>query len=362
MKTIYQKKNGKSKKIIALICCVLAVIIAVPSAMHFKNKESEEDKKETETTLMSTTEDKVEYIDYYSNVGAWIGKYGFADLKEFTYSVDGVYKEVATDHLGVISAVEYDCNSDGINELITISLVPVGDGKLCLLPSIVTNKNEIKIYDSLEISSNNLISECPVLDAGNVDGYKGSFISSRAFIADGKLCILHGMYSYGEIGRGENFDSIYVYNLSTTGIELFRHYYLYEEETVKDIRNCRIGETVKNISYELKMNYDINTPNWYSLNQQESNQWVEIVENAILEMRNDASTFNFDKHFATEQEIGERAYTQVLVNSQIYQDEYFENGELVLDTWIYCEDGSNYIAESIEDHTKIREKISNEGE
>lgn len=352
-----EKKNGKSKTIIALTCCVLAIIIVVSSAMFFKDKESGEEKKETETTIATATEDKVEYIEYYSNVDDWTGKYGLSDLEEFTYNVDGIYKEVATEHLGVISAVEYDCNNDGINELITISLLPTNDGKLYLSPSIITNVNEIKTVNTLDYSSDKLISECPVLDAGNVDVYEGSFISTRVFISNGKLCILHGMYSFAELGRGENFDSIYIYNLSISGIELYRHYYLYEEEIVSDFRNCIIGETITGLSYKFNMNYDTSIA--YSVIENYRNEWKKIVNKAISEMRNDAAPFNYDNHFATEREIGENIYTQVLVNSQIYTDEYFQNNELLLDSWFYCEDGDNYVAKSIDDYTKIREKISN---
>lgn len=364
----------KKPKFLVILSAIIVVIALVCGIFFFFNDKKEEGNnittKQNEANVsvnVTTTEYEIttskKEIDFYSNTSDWTGEYGFSDLNKFTYYIDGIYQKIPTEHLGVVSAIEYDCNNDGKNELITISLVPTDDGKLYLLPSIVTNENEIRTGNILTYSNNKVVSECPVFDAGNVDGYKGSFISTRAFISDGKLCILHGMYSTAEIGRGENFDSIYIYDLSSTEIKLYRHYYLYEEEITSNIRSCSIGETITGLSYKLDMNYDINTDDWLSLNTREIKQWKDTVKQAIGDMRKDASTYGFDKHFATDDEFSayydtSSACTMVLCNSNVFTDDYFDNNELLFDSWIYCEDGSKYIVETVEDSTNIREKIS----
>ncbi len=360
------KPNRSSKKvkkiIVVIVCVVLAIAIAITGKTFLHNKDNENSNDEVNNTTTNsfeeTTEETIKYLDFYENSLDWCGEYGFSAMKNFTYNVNGIYQNVSDDNLGILSAVEYDCDNDGNNELITLSLLPTNDKKLFLSPSIVTNKNEIKKYELLDYSSDKLASRCPVFDIGNIESQWSSFISTRAFISDNKLCILHGMSSVAEVGRGESFDSIYIYNLSTTGVDLYRHYYLYEEEKVENYRNCSVGESTQGWNYFLDMDYDYNnTPNWLSVNQTELKQWKELVKTAVTEMREDASEYNFDKHFTTREELDQALGSLLIINPNIFKDDYFVGNELMLDVYFECEKG-NYTADTITDYTKIRGKIS----
>lgn len=357
-------KNAKKsrKTMVAVLCFVVAITIAATVIAFLHNKGNENSHDEVNNTTYyseKTTIQSIKCLDYYENSLSWCGEYGFSARGNFIYNSNGEYQSVSTDNLGILSAVEYDCDNDSNNELITLSLLPTDDGKLFLSPSIITNKNEIKKFELVDYSSDKLLSQCPVFDIGNIENHWSSFISTRAFISDNKLCILHGMNSSAKIGRGESFDSIYVYNLSIDGIELYRHYYLYEEEKFENCRSCSVGETIQKRNYSIDINYDVNTPNWYSTNQSELKQWKELVKTAVTEMRKDACKYNFDKHFTTEEkiELAPVPSSLLIINPNIFKDDYFTGNELILDVYFECEKG-NYVADTIKDYTKIRDKIS----
>lgn len=361
--TVAEKpKKKKGAKIVLIICSLVLVVAIVLGALWFlngkgKGKDNDDSSTpSTETSQEIPDEETIEYIDYYANADKWAGEYGFSDLAQFTYYSNNVLQSVSEEHLGVISAFEYDCDNDSHNELITLSLLPTTDGKLYLSPAMFTNKNEIVKLNSLTYSMNKLKSDIPVLEIGSINNVWDGYVTTRVFIDENKLCVLYGMYSSAEIGRGEMYDNIYVYEMSSTGLNLYRHYYCYEEEVTTDIRSCSVGETVTNKTRVLNMNYDSGTPDWLSLNEQEKEQWKSMVKQAVSEMRSDASSFGFDDYLASESDL--ENWNNYIISSKIYGDEDFRADDLILDTWFNCESGTGiYLAEEITDHTNIRTKL-----
>ncbi len=315
--------------------------------------------KDSEPPQLNTEKAKqYSIVDYYANTDKWAGEYGFSDLAQFTYYSNNILQSVSEEHLGVISAFEYDCDNDSHNELITLSLLPTNDGKLYLSPAMFTNKNNIEKTNALKYTMNKLKSDVPVLEIGSIGDVWDGYVTVRAFVDGNKLCVLYGMYSSAKIGRGEMYDNIYVYEISATGLNLYRHYYCYEEEVTADIRSCSVGETVTNKTHVLNMNYDIGTPNWLSLNEQEKEQWKSMVKQAVSEMRSDASGFGFDNYLASESDLKEEG-SNYITSSKIYGDEDFLADDLILDALFYCESGTgSYLAEELTDYTNIRTKIN----
>lgn len=355
-----KKKGGKIAVIVCTIVLVVAIILGALWILSKKNNDrnnNDASNTSTETSQGISNEETIEHIDYYANTDKWAGEYGFSDLAQFTYYSKNVLQSVSEEHLGVISAFEYDCDNDSHNELITLSLLPTNDGKLYLSPAMFTNKNDIKKTNTLTYSTNKLKSDVPILEIGSIDTVWDGYVTTRAFVDGNKLCVLYGMYSSAEIGRGEMYDNIYIYEITSAGLILYRHYYCYEEEIVKYVRSCSVGETVTNKTRVLNMNYDIATPDWLSLNEQEKEQWKGMVKQAVFEMRSDASSFEFDNYLASDADLQE--WSNYIISSKIYGDEDFGADALILDTWFNCKSGTGiYLAEELNDYTDIRTKIT----
>lgn len=238
-------KKKKGAKIVLIICSLVLVVAIVLGALWLLNGKDNgkgnggSSTPSTETSQEENDKDTIKYVDYYSNTDKWTGEYGFSDLTQFTYYSKNVLQSVSEEHLGVISAFEYDCDNDSHNELITLSLLPTNDGKLYLSPAMFTNKNNIEKTNWLTYSMNKLKSDVPVLEIGSISNVWDGYVTAKAFIDGNKLCILYGMYSSAEAtmdgSRGEMYDNMYIYEITSTGLSLYRHYYCYEEEIVKYI-------------------------------------------------------------------------------------------------------------------------------
>lgn len=354
-------KKKKGAKILLIICSFVLVVAIVLGGLWFLNgKDNGKDNDDpstpsTETSQEENDEDTIKYIDYYSNTDKWTGEYGFSDLTDFSYYKNGSYCEVADSHLGVISAYQYDTNNDMNNELITVSLLPYGTENLYISVDMYSNTKEIEKISSLKVDSYFDSSELPFLSLGNTDLQTGSYFTVLAFIEGDKLCIMHDVYASAEIGRPETYSNFYIYNISDTGLSLYKHFYCKEFEYKDNIRKCVIGEQVERNSVVVDIDYNYSTDSFIK-------EWDEAKKSEVARMRTSIFHTGLDKYLATDDELERLDW---ISTTAIFEEDYFEKTtttcEPIMQLWFTNSDDRNdYRSDGIVDHTNIRMRLTND--
>lgn len=350
---IKKKKRIKQKYIMLFILLVLFLAgIGVGGIFVYRYlfqpdnvPESASRIQATSKTEITTEEAPVQRLDYYSNIDKVSGEYGIADLNEFSYGLNGKYLEIDDAALGLLSAFEYDCDSDSENELVTLELLPIETGGACLSVSLFSNDGIISRIDQTAIPVSNNPDSAPILRIAN------EFSRIFVFLVDDKLCITQDVYDYKVYSVDGDYRSVfsdfYVYSLNADGIDLYRHYYCHAKGW-----DCAIGETENHIAYTYY-------PTDFSADVYQ--EWRDIKVEAYHAMQPDVEQLGLEAFFCSESEAATLDY---VTSTGMYDDGFFEiaPAKLIATT----DSTTNRIADQWDgvvkyqatDHTGIRDKIN----